>query len=181
MPDAPRVPTSASGRSLLQPGETLETQRLLLRAATPDDVAAMSNWLSTSALSPDWQIEDLQALLLSATSVLVSDKAGTALGLIVLLSDRPEPGAVSVPLVAVAPQRRFSGLGGEAVLAVEREVRARWGVQRCFAPVPDGRGLAVYFWLRLGYRPLTMEQAPWPLAGLSDEPRRGMWMVRDGD
>ena len=98
-----------------------------------------------------------------------------------LLSDRPEPGAVSVPLVAVAPQRRFSGLGGEAVLAVEREVRARWGVQRCYAPVPDGRGLAVYFWLRLGYRPLTTAQAPWPLAGLSDEPRRGMWMVRDGE
>jgi len=46
--------------------------------------------------------------------------------------------------------------------------------------VLDGRGLAVYFWLRLGYRPLTTAQAPWPLAGLSNEPRRGLWMVRDG-
>jgi GNAT superfamily N-acetyltransferase len=165
---------------LLQRGETIETQRLLLRTATPDDIAAMSDWLSTSALTPDWHIEDLEATLATATAVLVSDRAGDALGLIVLLSDRPESGDVSVPLVAVAPQRRFSGLGGEAVLAVEREVRARWGVQRCFAPVPDGRGLALYFWLRLGYRPLTTEQAPWPLAGLSDEPRRGIWMVRDG-
>jgi GNAT superfamily N-acetyltransferase len=168
-------------RTLFQPGETLETRRLLLRTATLEDVAAMSEWLSMSALSPDWQIEDLETTLPAATGVLISDRAGDALGLIVLLSDRPEPGDVSVPLVAVAPQRRFSGLGGEAVLAVEREVRARWGVQRCFAPVPDGRGLAVYFWLRLGYRPLTTEQAPWPLAGLSDEPRRGMWMLRESD
>jgi hypothetical protein len=168
-------------RTLFQPGETLETRRLLLRTATLEDVAAMNEWLSMSALSPDWQIEDLETTLPAATGVQISDRAGDALGLIVLLSDHPEPGDVSVPLVAVAPQRRFSGLGGEAVLAVEREVRARWGVQRCFAPVPDGRGLAVYFWLRLGYRPLTTEQAPWPLAGLSDEPRRGMWMLREAD
>ena len=172
---------SDAPRALLQPGETLETQRLLLRTATPEDVASMSEWLSPSALSPDWQLEDLQATLPSSTAVLVSDKAGEALGLIVLLPDRPEPDDVSLPLVAVAPQHRFSGLGGEAVLAVEREVRARWGVHRCFAPVPDGRGLAVYFWLRLGYRPLTTAQAPWPLAGLSDEPRRGMWMLREAD
>jgi hypothetical protein len=141
----------------------------------------MAGWLSSSALTPDWQIEDLEATWPSSTAVLVSDKAGEALGLIVLLADRPEPGDVSVPLVAVTPQRRFSGLGGEAVLVVEREVRARWGVKRCFAPVPDGRGLAVYFWLRLGYRPLTTAEAPWPLAGLSEEPRRGMWMLREAD
>src|SRR3954452_24658479 len=171
---------SDARRLLLQPGETLETQRLLLRAASPDDVAAMSEWLSTSALTPDWQIEDLEAMLPFATSILISDQAGEAVGLIVLLADRPEPGDVSVPLVAVGPQRRFSGLGGEAALAVEREIRSRWGTQRCYAPVPDGRGLAVYFWLRLGYRPLTTAQAPWPLAGLSDEARRGIWMVRDG-
>jgi hypothetical protein len=27
------------------------------------------------------------------------------------------------------------------------------GTTRFYAPIPDGRGLAVYFWLRLGYRP----------------------------
>jgi GNAT superfamily N-acetyltransferase len=172
---------SEGSRQLLQPGETLETQRLLLRTATADDVAAMAAWLAPSALTPDWQIEDLEATLPVSTPVLISDKLGEALGLIVLLSDRPEAGDVSVPLVAVAPERRFSGRGGEAVLAVEREARARWGVKRCFAPVPDNRGLAVYFWLRLGYRPLTTSEAPWPLAGLSDEPRRGMWMVREAD
>jgi GNAT superfamily N-acetyltransferase len=172
---------SKDSRALLEPGEVLQTQRLLLRTATLEDLAAFGDWLSTSALSPDWQREDLEATLPSAQSVLVSDVAGEALGLVVLLPDRPEPGAVSIPLVAVAPQRRFSGLGGEAVLAVEREVRSRWDVQRCYAPVPDGRGLAVYFWLRLGYRPLTTAQAPWPLAGLSEEPRRGIWMLREAD
>jgi GNAT superfamily N-acetyltransferase len=173
MPDA--------GRSLLQPGETLATQRLLLRAATPEDVAAFGDWLTTAALSPDWQLEDLQTTFETAHGVTISDRDSVPLGLIVLLDGLPEPANVSLPLVAVAPQRRFSGLGGEAVLAVEREVRSRWGVQRCYAPVPDGRGLAVYFWLRLGYRPLTHAQAPWPLAGLSSEPRRGMWMLRAAD
>ena len=172
---------SSATQALFKPNEVLQTQRLRLRTATPEDVAALGDWLSTSALTPDWQREDLEATLPSAQAVLISDKAGEALGLILLLTDRPEPGAVSIPLVAVAPQRRFKGLGGEAVLAVEREVRSRWGTQRCYAPVPDGRGLAVYFWLRLGYRPLTTAQAPWPLAGLSDEPRRGIWMLREAN
>ena len=90
MSNAPRVP-SRPQRSLLQPGETIETQRLLLRTATPEDVAALGDWLSPSALSPDWQLEDLQATLPFAQSILISDKAGEALGLIVLLSDLPSP------------------------------------------------------------------------------------------
>jgi hypothetical protein len=45
--------------------------------------------------------------------------------------------------------------------------------------VPDGRGLAVYFWLRLGFRPLLLPESPGPLIGLSSEPVRGIWMLRD--
>jgi hypothetical protein len=84
-----------------------------------------------------------------------------------------------VALLTIAPQRRFVGLGGEAALALEREIRARWGTERVYSPVPDGRGLAVYFWLRQGYRPLQTPEAPWPLAGLGDEARPGIWMLRE--
>jgi hypothetical protein len=70
-------------------------------------------------------------------------------------------------------------LGGEAGLALERHLRHKLGVERVYAPVPDGRGLAVYFWLRLGFRPLTRSEAPWPLVGLGDESGRGIWMVSE--
>jgi hypothetical protein len=63
-------------------------------------------------------------------------------------------------------------------LTIERHLRGQ-GIERLYAPVPDGRGLAVYFWLRLGYRPLLTPKAPWPLAGLSETPRRGIWMARE--
>jgi hypothetical protein len=49
-----------------------------------------------------------------------------------------------------------------------------------YAPVPDGRGLAVYFWLRLWFRPLRSAESPGPVIGLVGETRAGMWMLRDG-
>jgi hypothetical protein len=87
----------SDARPLLQPGETIETRRLLLRAATSEDVAALGDWLSTSALSPDWQRQDLEAMLPAGHPVLISDRAGEALGLILLLADRPESGELQRP------------------------------------------------------------------------------------
>ena len=170
----------STGQPLFEPGEVIETARLRLGAATPQDAAALADWLGPAALAPDWEPASLEATLKREAGVVISDRTGVPIGLIVVLHDRPRPGDVSLPLVAVAPGRRFNGLGGEAALAVERRLRRR-GVARVYAPVPDGRGLAVYFWLRLGYRPLSTGDAPWPLAGLSPEARRGIWMLREAD
>jgi hypothetical protein len=84
-----------------------------------------------------------------------------------------------IPFLGIEPARRFRGLGGEAGLALERHLRLRSGVRRVLAPVPDGRGLAVYFWLRLGFRPLTTSEAPWPLVGLSPTKVAGIWMASE--
>jgi hypothetical protein len=37
----------------------------------------------------------------------------------------------------------------------------------------------VYFWLRLGYRPLLTSEQPEPLVGLTSDPVRGIRMMRD--
>jgi hypothetical protein len=135
-------------------------------------------WLG-AALAPEWTEADLQPYLESGQAVLIADADGAPVGLAVVLPDTPAKGAASVPFLGIEPGRRFRGLGGEAGLAIERHLRARLQVERFYAPVPDGRGLAVYFWLRLGYRPLLTSEQALPPAGLTAEPLRGIWMLRD--
>ena len=114
----------------------------------------------------------------AATAVLISDADGAAIGLVVVRTDVPAPGCASVPLIAIEPSRRFRGLGGQAGTALDAHLRSS-GYERVYAPAPDGRGLAVYFWLRLGFRPLRLDEAPGPVKGLLSETRAGIWMWRD--
>ena len=81
-------------------------------------------------------------------------------------------GAAHVKLLAVAPDKRRLGIGGRAALALER--RLRRSAKRLYVLVPSRIGIALYFWLRLGYRPLT--QRDWPEAP-ADAP--STWMVRE--
>jgi len=74
---------------------------------------------------------------------------------------------------------RYRGLGGEAALAIERRLRDGLAVERVYAPVPETRGLAVYFWLRLGYRPLLPSRAPAPPRFATGA--GGIWLLRDSD
>jgi GNAT superfamily N-acetyltransferase len=150
--------------------------RVRLSALTPEALAGMSAWLA-AALAPEWTIGDLEAALKTASGVLISDVDGEAIGLAVVQTDVPRPGCASVPLIAIEPSRRFRGLGGEAGIALDAQVRAA-GYENVYAPVPDGRGLAVYFWLRLGFRPLRLDEAPGPPIGLLGETRAGIWMLR---
>jgi GNAT superfamily N-acetyltransferase len=150
--------------------------RVRLSGLTPEALAGMSTWLP-GALAPEWTVEDLDAALKTATGVLISDATGEAIGLAVVQTHVPGAGCASVPLIAIEPSRRFRGLGGEAGIALDAELRAA-GYKKVYAPVPDGRGLAVYFWLRLGFRPLRLDEAPGPVAGLLGETRAGIWMMR---
>jgi hypothetical protein len=150
--------------------------RVRLSGLTAEALAGMSSWLP-AALAPEWTMGDLEEALKTATGVLISDGTGDAIGLAVVQMDAPGAGCTSVPLIAIEPSRRFRGLGGEAGIALDAQLRA-FGYDRVYAPVPDGRGLAVYFWLRLGFRPLRLDEAPGPVTGLLGETRAGMWMLR---
>ena len=152
--------------------------RIGLSALTAEALAQMSAWLA-GALAPEWTFEELETALASATGVLISDAEGEAIGMAVVMPDTPAPGCASVPLIAIDPARRFRGLGGEAGIALDHHLRAS-GFERVYAPIPDGRGLAVYFWLRLGFRPLRTPESPGRLIGLTTgETRAGIWMLRD--
>lgn len=67
------------------------------------------------------------------------------------LALRCEAERLTLTALAIAPARRNRGLGAEAVYAAESLVPAGGP---CQALVPIGNGLAIYFWLRIGYRPL---------------------------
>jgi hypothetical protein len=159
-------------------GESVAGERIHLSRLSPPDVDLTAAAL-TDALAPEWTLADFSCQVEAGRGVLIGDAGGQSIGAAVVLLDRPVAGAASVPFLTVVPSRRFRGLGGEAGLLLERHLRRKLGVERVYAPIPDWRGLAVYFWLRLGYRPLTAVEAPWPLVGLSDQALRGIWMVRE--
>jgi hypothetical protein len=164
--------------SLFDPCETVNAGRVSLSQLSSDALKAMAPWLA-SALAPEWQIEDLIRALDSAFGVLISDAAGAPIGCAVVVLHSPEEGSASVPFLAIEPSGRFRGLGGEAALGLERHLRRRFRIRRFYAPVPDGRGLALYFWLRIGLRPLTASQSPGPVVGLTGEPIAGIWMMSE--
>jgi RimJ/RimL family protein N-acetyltransferase len=106
--------------------------------------------------------------------VLASD--GELIGLLDRWSPYPAAGWLTVDFLAVAEPYRGRGLGAEAVLALEEEACRQGLAHRFAAGVSADAGRALYFWLRLGYRPLLQADLPWPLP-MKDV----VWMVRDTD
>ena len=53
----------------------------------------------------------------------------------------------------------------------EREMRDR-GIRRVYVPAPEVHGIAVYFWIRLGYAPLQRREWPCERPGV-------LWLRRD--
>jgi ribosomal protein S18 acetylase RimI-like enzyme len=84
----------------------------------------------------------------------------------------PESGEARIMFVALRSDLCRRGLGHRAALLAEERLAAA-GARRVLAAVSARHGLSVYFWLRLGYRPLL--SASWPACEL---PEAG-WMVRE--
>jgi acetyltransferase (GNAT) family protein len=164
---------------LLGKNEAIETLRLKIRTAESGDLEDSWVWLER-ALQPEWGQGNLARQVDAGQCLVFEDQTQELIGAAVVLGNEPAAGYASIPFIAITPARRFSGLGGEAAVGIERWLRSH-GAERVFAPVPDGRGLAVYFWLRLGYRALLRVEAPWPLSSLNDVAPEGIWMVRDED
>jgi len=158
--------------------ETVATGRVRLSGLDPAALEAMP-WLE-AALSPEWILEDLVAAVREHEGVLISDADGTPIGMAAVFCGWPAPREATIAFLTVDPTRRFRGLGGEAGIEIERHLR-RQGYQRVYAPVPEARGLAVYFWLRLGFRPVGQAESPKAPLGLTQDSKPGIWMLRDGE
>jgi len=142
---------------------------MTLRSLRTADVPSLAAWLPRAAAEAGcqrWAREDAPRTAVGREGALVADGCFLAYEL-----GSPQPEAASVQLLAVAPGRRRLGTGSLAALALEKRLRP--SASSIYVLVPAQLGLALYFWLRLGYRPLT--QAEWPA-----RPERGpaVWMVR---
>ena len=165
---------------LFKAAETLaNSPRVRLSALDPGALDAMP-WLD-AALSPEWLRDDLVAAVRDHEGVLICDADGAPIGMAVVFGDSPAPRDATIAFLTVDPARRFRGLGGEAGIELERQLREHRGYMRVYAPVPEGRGLAVYFWLRLGFRALSGAEAPTAPLGLTADSKPGIWMVREGE
>jgi hypothetical protein len=123
------------------------------------DIAAIARWYARATVLAGSPIP-LSALLGSSEQVLVLTASGgeDPVGLAVLSIDNPEPGWATVNLLAVAGQEQRE-LAAHAVALLEADLRPH--VSRVRAAVPPDAGLALYFWLRLGYRPAVFGGRLW--------------------
>ncbi len=148
------------------------TRIIKLRPIRGGDIERLSSWLPDVASAVDcepWTNAQALAEAKGSSSVLTND-AGTAF--VAYQLETPDVHAARVDFLAVRPNQRRLGIGGRTALALER--RLHKSTQRLCTLVPSPIGLALYFWLRLGYRPLTKETSPEPTGSLP-----AVWMVRE--
>ena len=96
---------------------------------------------------------------------------GLPVGVVVCRVDAPVAGAAIIELIATPPSEARSGAGMKAAALVESEMLAA-GVRRIYAPAPEIHGIAMYFWVRLGYHPLLRPAWPCERDGVA-------WLVRE--
>ncbi len=141
-----------------------------LHTVRHSDVERLAAWLpdvARQAGCPRWASADALVEKAGSSHVLTNDDIS---GFIAFQTTAPERDAAQVDFLAVAPGQRRLGIGGSMALGVERRLKSK--AARLYALVPASIGLALYFWLRLGYRPLARQDSP---AMPSNE---SVWMVR---
>ena len=145
-----------------------------LRPLRATDIDTLSHWLPRAAAEARcerWSSDDALREATGQQHILVVSEDGPR-ALLEFEAEVPSRGAAQVRFLAVEPERRRLGIGGRAALALEQ--RLARSVSRLYVLVPARLGLALYFWLRLGYRPLTQHEWPAALDGGA-----AAWMVRE--
>jgi hypothetical protein len=152
-----------------------------LRPLVADDAAWLDGWLAEVAAVVGYDRVDPAAAgasLLrrceenaSVLARIVVRGDDEHVGLIVVSAGRPSRGHAVIELVATPQSLARHGLGQRGAALVEDELRSG-GVLRVYAPAPAVHGIAMYFWIRLGYRPLLREQWPCDRPGVA-------WLARD--
>lgn len=129
--------------------------RVALATPGPDAAEAIAPWFAAAwrdiygggRNAPPTPAQWLGAGAEGARPLLIALR-GRAIGIIRCLAGDRE---LTISELAMAPVQRNLGYGAEAIYALE----AQYGtLTRARALVPRANGLAIYFWLRVGYRPL---------------------------
>jgi len=109
-------------------------------------------------------IEAGRVALRASDGHVALERDGETVGTVRVSSSESE---VSVDALCIEPERRGMGSGSAAARALIREA-AQAGFETFRAWAPADRGLAVYFWFRMGLRPAPGEKA-----------EDGIWLSRD--
>ncbi len=144
----------------------------MLRALTRADAAWLDSRLPAVASSAGFDGGEGTALLCSrlldgprlTARVIVRD--GRDVGLLAYLLHQPRRDAAIIELVATPAANARRGSGAAAVALAEGELEAV-GVHDIYAPAPAAHGIAMYFWIRLGYRPLLRPEWPCDREGVA--------------
>ena len=142
-----------------------------LHAVRRSDIERLASWLpdvAELAGCSRWTVEDALVDIAGSSQVLTNEDASA---FIAFKTAAPQPHSAQVDFLAVAPEQRRLGIGGRMALGVERRLKRK--AERLYTLVPASIGLALYFWLRLGYRPLTRKESP-PMTNND----ASVWMVR---
>ncbi len=142
-----------------------------LHAVRNSDIERLATWLpdvAGEAGCPRWALPDALVEMVGSSQVLTNEDASA---FIAFQTAAPEADAAQVDFLAVAPGQRRLGIGGGMALGVERRLKRK--AKRLYTLVPASIGLALYFWLRLGYRPFARKDSPPMPSGDTS-----VWMVR---
>ena len=151
-----------------------------LRPVEDGDAAWLDGWLAPVAASVAYDeidgarpgaslIERLRRDRGLRAQIIVRD--GDGVGLVVYRVGVPKRDAAIVEIIATPAALARRGSGMSAAALVEDAVRAE-GVRTLYAPAPAVHGIATYFWIRLGYRPLLRGEWPCERVGVA-------WLVRE--
>jgi hypothetical protein len=136
--------------------------RITLRPATKGDLPQIEPWYAEAAALAHTDAtlkERFTANNASKRELLLIVKADdpAPIGLLQYRPGFPNEGWLAIDFLALAAGRRGWGYGSEAVHLLEEQHIA----SRFLAETDARNGLALYFWLRLGYRPARPEEIFW--------------------
>ena len=135
--------------------------RVVLRPLTENDLHAVIPWCDEAQGLVDHLRENASDDTLGPLAITLRQD-GRPIGVMEYRVAVPEDGWLGFRFVAVEPWLRGLGLDSEAVRLVEDDVLKRGLARRFWAGVHHNDGLALYFWLRLGYHPARPDEERWP-------------------
>lgn len=147
-----------------------------LRDLHVDDAAWLDTWLGACASSVGYDAIDARAASASLFARLERAdlhakviRTGDDIGIVTYRIAEP----AMIEFVGVQPTQARRGYGHAGAALVEEILRAS-GAGAIYAPASAIHGIAVYFWIRLGYRPLLQDEFPCKRDGVA-------WLKRDLD
>jgi len=100
--------------------------------------------------------------------VVVRKSDGASVGIVEHRVADPANDWATFGTIVMSDGQRGWGFGSEAVHLIEEHLLKRAGVRWFRARIDKRIGLALYFWLRRGYRPAHPDEAFWPAHNSDD-------------